>query len=236
MNGMIQNGGPEVLDGWRTGGMYSFGSAARLAGVSTSTVRNWLRGYTAADGRIVPPLFQSDGDDMVSFLQMIEIMVAGRFRKSSPRKKAIPIWKVRRAYDWAREKYQLQYPFAHLKLEAIGGFIVDMLARGEVPGSFQALDTPEQWTLPGVVKDEIDHIEYTGAWAGRWFPLGKEKSIVIDPKVSAGRPVISGRGVPVDVVWSQKKAGVDVDFIAKDFQITQVEVEGACDYWEAVAA
>ena len=87
-----------------------------------------------------------------------------------------------------------------------------------------------------MVKDEIDHIDYMGAWAGRWFPLGKEKPIVIDPKISAGRPVIRGRGVPVDVVWSQKKAGVDVDFIAKDFQITPVEVEGAYDYWEAVAA
>ena len=142
MISMIQNGDPEVLDGWRTGGMYSFGSAARLAGVSTSTVRNWLRGYTAADGRIVPPLFHSDGDDMVSFLQMIEIMVAGRFRKSSRQKKAIPIWKVRRAYDLAREEFHLQYPFAHLKLEAIGGFIVHMLAREEALGSFQALDHP----------------------------------------------------------------------------------------------
>ena len=152
-----------------------------------------------------PPLFQSDGDDMVSFLQMIEIMVAGRFRKSSRQKKAIPIWKVRRAYDLAREKFQLQYPFAHLQLESIGGFIVHMLAREEVPGSFQALDTPEQWTLPGVVKNEIDHLEYMGAWASRWFPLGKEMPIVIDPKISAGRPVLRGRGVPVQIVWSQRR-------------------------------
>ena len=57
--------GHESANGWRTQSMYSFSEAAHLADVSTTTVKNWLFGYTVK-GREVPPLFPSDNGDMVS--------------------------------------------------------------------------------------------------------------------------------------------------------------------------
>ena len=76
------NGANVPLNGWRTDSMYSFAEAARLASVSVTTVKNWLFGYTV-NGREVPPLFLSSNSEMVSFLQMIEIMVAGQFRNKA---------------------------------------------------------------------------------------------------------------------------------------------------------
>ena len=224
--------GHESPNGWRTEPMYSFGEAARLANVSTSTVRNWLFGYTAR-GREVPPLFQSENGHMVSFLQMIEIMVAGRFRKSASRK-SIPFNTVRDAYVKAQEHWGIPYPFAHLKLEAIGGHIVHFLREGAV--SYQALDSPEQWTLPGLMRDTIDQIEYEQELAIRWFPIGKTVPIVVDPRLSTGLPVIQGRGVTVDAIRKRFKAGLRIEFIAKDFEMDTSLIETALQYWERVAA
>ena len=89
------------MNGWRTESMYTFGEAAQLTRVSASTVKNWLVGYTVK-GREVPPLFPSGNGAMVSFLQMIEIMVAGRFRKSALGR-SVTFRTVRDAHVNARE-------------------------------------------------------------------------------------------------------------------------------------
>lgn len=52
--------GHQALDGWRTESMYTFGEAAHLADVSTTTVKNWLFGYTVR-GREVPPYYRPAG-------------------------------------------------------------------------------------------------------------------------------------------------------------------------------
>ena len=228
--------GQENLNGWRTESMYSFAEAAHLANVSAATVKNWLFGYTVK-GLEVPPLFPASGNGaMVSFLQMIEIMVAGRFRKSGP-VKGLPFSKVRDAYVFAQESWGVEYPFAHLKLEVLGGHIVHFLKEGGDVGSYQALDAPEQWTLPGLLRREtIDQIEYDDELAARWFPIDKTVPIVVDPKLSTGLPVIQGRGVTVQAIRKRFKSGLRIDFIARDYDMDRDLVETALQYWDNVAA
>ena len=229
------NNGHEVLDGWRTESMYSFSEAAHLADVSTSTVKNWLLGYSVR-GRDVPPLFPSSDAAMVSFLQMIEIMVAGRFRKSAVGGKSVPFRAVRDAYLNARESSGIEYPFAHLRLEALGGHIVHFLREGGSIASYQTLDTPEQWTLPGLLRETIDQIDYQHDLASRWFPIGRSVPIVVDPRLSTGLPVIDGRGVTVQAIRNRFMAGLRIDFIAEDFAMDPELVETALRYGEKVAA
>ena len=227
--------GYEAFNGWRTESMYSFSEAAHLANVSTTTVKNWLFGYTVRD-REVPPLFSSENGAMVSFLQMIEVMVAGRFRKSAPGTKSVPFKTVQAAYVKARERWNLEYPFAHLRLEAIGGHIVHILKGGDSTDSFQAVDVPEQWTLPGLLRETIDQIDYDQDLAVRWFPIGRSVPIVVDPRLSAGLPVIQGRGVTVQAIRNRFRAGLRIEFIAKDFEMDPDIVETALQYSEKVAA
>jgi len=224
----------EHLDGWRTGSMYTFGEAGRLAHVSPTTVKNWLFGYTVR-GQIVPPLFPSGNGSMVSFLQMIEIMVAAQFRKSRLGR-SISFHTVRDAYKNARDSWGVEYPFAHFKLEAMGGHIVHFLREGRPISSYQALDAPAQWTLPGLVRETLDQLEYEHELAARWFPVGRAVPIVVDPRLSTGLPTISGRGVTVQAIRKRFKAGLRIEFIAKDYQLDPSLVETALQYWEQVAA
>ena len=137
-NGSVSTNG-NGLGVWRTEPMYSFSEAAHLAGVSAATTRNWIHGY-----RERPPLLDRSVDlgPMLSFLDLIEIVGAARFRKVS----GVSYKRVHQAYEFAKGQYRLEYPFAHLQLEAIGGHIVHLLQEQKTnwQTSLQALDTPEQ--------------------------------------------------------------------------------------------
>jgi uncharacterized protein (DUF433 family) len=201
-------------NGWRTQPMYSFNEVAHLADVTTNTVRNWLYGYTTKE-RVVDPLLNPPSNQgYCSFLNMIEIVVAARFRKV----KHTSFETVRRAHDNAKKLYSIEYPFAHLRLEAIGGHIIHMI----VSDSFQAIDTPEQYTLPGLIRQTINELEFELELASKWYPVGKKIPIVIDPYVSSGVPVIEGRGITIETIEKRFYAGKqDPEFMAKDLALQE---------------
>jgi uncharacterized protein (DUF433 family) len=218
-------------NGWRTQPMYSFREVAHLSNVSVGTVRNWLRGYFTEQG-MVEPLFKGHPEEekACSFLQLIEIVVAAKFRKAEH----VSFKTVRHAYDNARKLYKIDYPFASMELKAIGGHIIRII---RVPGtSLQAIDQPEQFTLPDLVQETLAQIEYEYELAARWWPVGKAIPIVVDPQVSAGLPVIKGRGITVETIYNRfKKADQKLDFIAKDFELEFGVVEEVIRYAEKVA-
>lgn len=219
-------------NGWRTQPMYSFSEAAHLAHVSPSTVRNWLLGYTTKQ-REVPPLFKVTLEQgaRCSFLQFIEIVVAAQFRKAE----RVSFQTVRRAYENAQQEWNLEYPFAHLQLRALGGHIVRIIRQCEPRTSFQAIDQLGQWTLPGLVQETIDQLDYEYELAARWYPIGKHIPIVVDPRISAGVPVVLGRGVTIQVIHKRFKAGQRIGFIAEDFELKDSVVEEVVRYAERVA-
>lgn len=211
--------------------MYSFAEVAHLAQVSASTVRNWLLGYATTQGP-VQPLFKGHPEEerSCSFLQLIEIVVAAKFRKAERQ----PFRTVRRAYDNARELWpHLEYPFASLELKSIGGHIVHII---RVPGApLQAIDEPEQYTIPDLVQETLEQIEYEYELASRWYPVGKEVPIVVDPQISSGVPIVQGRGITVEAIHRRFKAKQKIGFIASDFRLDPETVEEVIRYAEQVA-
>jgi uncharacterized protein (DUF433 family) len=202
-------------NGWRTQPMYSFKEVARLSGVSVSTVRNWLFGYTVEERQVSPLVNAPPDATCCSFLNLVEVIMAARFRKAEGTSYEV----VKRTYENARKLYSLEHPFANsrLRLKAIGGHIVHMIKE---KGSLQAIDAPEQYTIPDLVIEMTEQLEYELELASRWYPVGKKIPIVVDPYISSGVPVIEGRGITVENIekrfWGGKQ---NLDFIASDLEL-----------------
>ena len=225
---MTTNGhSTESFNGSRTTPLYTVPEAAHLARVSSTTVRNWLYGTEDREA-----LFQAPLAPMVSFLQLIEIVVAANFRKSE----RVSLTRVRKAYLNAREDLHLQFPFAYEQLEVVSGHIVRILHAQAATASYQAMDDPSQWTLPGLVASVKRQIRYEHELAAQWYPAGAEVPIVIDPRITSGLPTILGRGVTVQIIRKRFLAGQDMEFIAQDYEIDKNVVEDAVRYGELIAA
>ena len=99
--------------------MYTLSETARLAEGSSATVRRWMYGYTSPTGNMLPVSGtenrMKEQGAAVSFLQLADIVVVGRFR----RKKVI-LERLRRANSFAREHFGLGSPFASLRLRTDG--------------------------------------------------------------------------------------------------------------------
>lgn len=205
---------------WRTEPLYTIAEAAHLTHVTHQTIRNWLYGYKVKNKEVLPILGKQEKAPQVSFLQLAEILIAGGFRKNN-----IPPDRIRDAHDFAQSEWGINYPFASLRLEPLGGHILHRFDE-EFPGvSLATLDTKlRQWTLPGLVLDTIHSFDYELELAARWYPKGKKVPIVVDPQISAGLPTIKNRRVTVETVRKRFKANYSPSFIASDLKLKVNEV------------
>lgn len=231
------SGVPDDSNGWRTQPMYTIREAAHLARVAPATVRRWLHGYTPdprRPWRQSPPVFGDQVESLfVSFLQLVEIVIASDFRKVGHVKLDV----VRAAHENGKRETGIEYPFAHLQLESLGGHIIRWIREGDGAGArARAVDSPDQWALPGLVAERIRALDYERELAARWYPVGKDVPVVIDPLYSAGLPTIVGRGVTIGTIYRRWRAGQLIEFIADDLRIASASVERVLQYAEKIPA
>ena len=220
---------------------YSAAEAGRLAGLTAGRVRRWLRGYEYSYGNAVrgqPPVLQGSGteDPYASFLDLVDLLFVKRFLDHG-----LSLQKVRRALDEARVVLGTKH-FARQTFFTDGGKIFLQLQEAALKEGGDAileLMSGGQWVIAPVIRGLAQQIDFdsTEGLARRWYPLGRNRPVVLDPMVSFGAPSIAGRGV--------KTINIHDLFIAEDESLTAVrtwwgltdaEVQAAVDFERQLAA
>jgi uncharacterized protein (DUF433 family) len=71
----------------------------------------------------------------------------------------------------------------------------------------------------------------------RWFPLAKEKAVVVDPAVAFGAPTIAGRGIqPANVFDLYRGESRNLNRVAEWLDLPTDAVESAVEFERALAA
>lgn len=220
----------DTLDPVRVGKAYSTAEAARLAKTTPQTLRRWMLGYDAP-GHHMDPVFGDSHHDgktnlQVSFLELVEIAVAAHWRKLG-----IKLPRIRKAHEFARKELFVPFPFATMDFKTLGGHIIHRFEVGEPDpkAGMMAFDHAGQWTLPVEVETELEAVDYDPEGpikvAYRWFPYGRDQHVIIDPRFSAGRPIIEGTRIPVVAIQQRFDAGDSIRFLARDYSLTVSVVE-----------
>jgi uncharacterized protein (DUF433 family) len=82
----------------------------------------------------------------------------------------------------------------------------------------------------------LKDLDYYNEFARRWYPLGKNEPVVVDPDYGFGLPVVVGSGVRTESIAEQYYAGDKVEHIAYDFNVTQEQIESALKLESQLAA
>lgn len=107
-------------------------------------------------------------------------------------------------------------------------------------GQLVKLDGSGQVAMRQLLQEHLSRVERNGALPARLYPfvssdLDGDRSIVIDPKLSFGRPVVADRFVPTSVIIARLNAGEDVDELAEDYDLHRDLIVAAAVYERAAA-
>jgi len=173
-----------------TKGVYGFPEAARLAQIPASNLSRWFRGR--GDRPWSKPLLKSDIPTLgeshaVSFLDVIDLRVVGRFRA-----RGISMHTIRRVYEKLGEQLQSEHPFAHANLKVFGKTVMRQVA-DEAGGEQLREVLTGQEAMPRILEKFLSDVIYAEdtKLAERW---DIHRGIVIDPLRNLGKPVSTESG------------------------------------------
>jgi len=202
---------------------------AQFTGLQAGRLRSWFRGRS--DGKGLGRVFlgdyrQIDGDYAVSFLDMIDVLVAGELRDQG-----ISMRLVRRAHAILSNDLGTRHPFCHRNLYAFGKRII--VALGEGIEDTELRDAVSRQQLFTQIRPFLKRIDYGQATqlATRWRI---SDGVIIDPQINFGKPVVAAVGISTYVLASQYCAnGEDFDLVAGLFDVAQKDVLNAVQFEEA---
>jgi uncharacterized protein (DUF433 family) len=142
---------------------------------------------------------------------------------------------VRRAIDYLEKESGARHPLAEEQFQSDGiSLFVDRL------GHLVNISAPGQLAIREVLEALLKRVERDEqGLAIRLFPLSRRASakapaiedsprlVVIDPRVSFGRPVLVGTGVTTSTIAERFDAGESIEDLATDYGRSREEIEEA---------
>ncbi|MGO8929857.1 MAG: hypothetical protein ACLQU3_23570 [Limisphaerales bacterium] len=220
-------------------GIYPVRDAARLTGVSTGRIRRWLRGYHYRWNQkayISPPVWRGqwqpiDHSLAVGFLDLIEIRFVDAFLKAG-----VSWSTLRQARERAEEMFKVAHPFCTNRFVTDGREIFVELHRETGEPTLLEI-VKRQAVFTQIVRPFLKELEFAnGAGLVRWWPLGEERLVVLDPTRNFGRPIAAPHGVPTEVLAAAAKATGSVAEVSRWYEVPEEEIEDAVEFEQRLAA
>ena len=191
--------------------------AARLVGLSASTVRRWL----APGGPVV-----RDATHYASFLDLIELYMVAGLRKH------VPLRRLKEAVHDAAQRLGIDHPLARQTYLRDGGHLFL-----EMEGALLHLGRAGQLAFPGIIRPRAEHIVFAeDGIAARWYPLGRDRTIVVHPGIMSGAVTIEGTRIDTRTIAGMVDTMGSVEKVASIYELQVHQVETAWIWERRLAA
>jgi uncharacterized protein (DUF433 family) len=217
-------------------GLYTVPEAARLTRISTGKIRRWLKGYDFKSGeqmRHSDAVWQGeltpiDNKLALSFRDLLELRFVDAFIRAGVS------WRtMRRAHSKAQTKLKSTHPFCSNRIFTDGRSILLRQAEEDSDRALINLAN-DQTEFSRIVAPFQKEIEFSGTDVV-WWPLGKDRDVIIDPKRNFGQPTVTKSGVPTAILARSAKANSSQEIVARWYEVHPDEVHDAVEFEESLA-
>ena len=225
-------------------GLYAIPEAARLLKVPTAKLRRWAKGYTFRSGDTAgksPPVISRQladyadalGQPVLTFRDLIELQFVAYFSGEG-----VHLRTIRKAADKAAALFGTDHPFGSAGFATDGRDIFAVMREEGSPGDQAHVQQLVlcQFVFDSMVVPTFRKLELEDRQAGRYWPLGPDRGVVLDPRRRFGKPIDSGSGVPTFVLYQATQSGESRSAIAKWYDVPEQAITDAVDYEEWLAA
>ena len=212
-------------------GIYTISDISHLLGFSQSKVRRYLNDYW--DERLGKKLFNetyswSTGNNIkaVNFYTLIELLTCFYLQEQG-----VAIRQILKSREIMAKDLNVPFPFASAKLLTDGKRIWY-----EFKDSIINADGSKQSVFLEFIHDFAKKIDFnSNKIAEKFWPDGKQSSIVVDPHHQFGQPVIEGTNINAEVIFSMFESGEPINTIGILYDITEKEIRDVIRFYKRAA-
>lgn len=223
-------------------GIYEPAEAARLLHVPARRVHRWLFGIDDSSGGknrtlhpVCEPCFEINTRNYITFEGLIEILAIDAFRQLG-----VSMSIIRSAHERARKRYEVEFPFSSRPFFTDGTSIFAELRDddsttpiGDDIGKLEEL-ARGQLAFERIIRPSLKNIDFDRETARRYWPLGHEKSVVLDAERNFGKPIVDHHAIPTIALYNAFRAEGEISLVARWYQVDEISVENAIAYERSI--
>lgn len=210
-------------------GIYTVPDISRILDLPYYRIQYWVNEYW------IKEFCQNKGnyfkginkDRITNFQTLIEFYTFSQLKIHG-----IPTKKILNAHNIISEQLKTPYPFATSTILTDGKRIFFSPDNEE---SIIHADVTLQYTIKEIIKQFCEKIDFQNDMAYRFWPKGKSNAIVIDPEHQFGQPIIANTNVLAETLFLLHKGGESVGFIANLYNIPDLKVYDAIEFYKKTA-
>ena len=209
-------------------GVYAYPEAARLLKISPQRARAWFLGRATGRGPVLKSDYAVRGApaDVISFLDLIEALVASRLREHQ-----VSLIAIRSAHRQLGRLLKTGHPFSHSRLYTDGQTVFVRLA--EESGDESLIEAiRQQRVFPRVILPYLKRIDYSHdtQLAQRWRIMD---GVIVDPARRFGKPIVDASGMPTSILAAAYIANRErTELVADWYAVSPKDVELAVEFEE----
>jgi uncharacterized protein (DUF433 family) len=211
-------------------GLYSIPDVARILNLDPSFVRRWLREYWGNRFKARKKISSAWGggrDKTVHFYTLIEFYVFYQLRKQG-----LSAQSIAKSHEIIAEEINNQFPFATSTILTDDKKIFYEINEETVVNA----DKSKQLNFSAIIKEFCHQVDFgRDQLALRYWPLGKEKNIVVDPRHQLGQPTIKNTNILAETLYRMYTAGEKVNFIASLYNVSRSDVDASIEFFKKAA-
>ena len=212
-------------------GIYTVPDLALILQLPKHRVRRWLTdfydkrlgeayggGYSIGDGR----------DRITNFHTLIEFYVFYVLREQK-----MGVSKILEIHRHMSKELKTKYPFASYKL------LVNkkQVLYGVDEDTWVHADKSNQIIIHKIIEDFFQKLDFSEKdIAERFWPMGKNHQIVVDPHHQFGQPVIQGTNINAATIFSMYESGEPLSTIGILYDLTEDQVNDAVAFCKRKSA
>jgi uncharacterized protein (DUF433 family) len=211
-------------------GLYSIPDVARILGLEPSFVRRWLKEYWGNRfkfGKKNSFYWGSGREKAIHFYTLIEFYVFYQLRKQG-----LSAQSIAKSYQTIANELKTPFPFANHTILTDGRKIFYVIDADTIINA----DKTNQINFAAILREFCHQIDFgRDQIALRYWPLGKEKNIVVDPHHQMGQPVIKNTNILAETLYRMNTAGEKVSFIASLYDVSEGDVKASIEFFKKAA-
>ncbi len=211
-------------------GLYTIPDLANILNLDRTLVRRWLHEYwgnqfDTTDGNSAS--WGKGRDKTIHFFTLIEFYVFYQLRIQG-----VSAQNIVKSHEIIRQELNITFPFANSVILTDGKKIF-YSTDGEL---IINADKSKQINFKSIIEEFCHKIDFDkDKLALRYWPLGKEKNIVVDPHHQLGQPTIKNTNILAETLYNMYTSGEKIGFISSLYDVSENDVKASVDFFKKAA-